>query len=108
AHAGLERLDLAKDNSENSIELDWMIPAPAQGAMLVVAKEEDAHFRKIVAALNHEASEVCTHIERQFLKTLEGGCSEPIGALAKIEGETIHFKGGLFSLDGTQKFIEEI
>ncbi|HET8810759.1 MAG TPA: hydroxymethylbilane synthase [Flavobacteriaceae bacterium] len=105
ATAGLERINL---KPKNYIDLDWMIPAPAQGAMLVVAKEKDEHFRKILAALNHEASDICTHIERQFLKTLEGGCTAPIGALAKIENETIYFKGGLFSLDGEQKFVEQI
>ena len=48
-------------------------------------------------------TEVCTHIERQFLKTLEGGCTAPIGALAIFSEDEIVFKGVLFSLDGKQK-----
>ena len=56
-------------------------------------------------------TEICTYIERQFLKTLEGGCTAPIGALAKyceIE-DTFIFKGALLSIDGKEKLeIEKI
>lgn len=101
AAAGLERINLTP---ENYLALDWMLPAPAQGAMLVVAKEEDEFCRKTLLALNHKESEICVHTEREFLKTLEGGCTAPIGALAKIKDGILHFKGGLYSLDGKQKF----
>lgn len=100
AAAGLERINL---KPESYIDLNWMIPAPAQGAMLVVAKEEDGFCRKALAALNHEASEICVHIEREFLRVLEGGCTAPIGALATVEDGRIEFKGALFSLDGQQR-----
>jgi hydroxymethylbilane synthase len=100
AAAGLERINL---KPESCIDLKWMIPAPAQGAMLVVAKEEDDFCRKALTALNDEPSQICVHIEREFLRVLEGGCTAPIGALAIIEGENIHFKGALFSLDGQQR-----
>lgn len=106
AAAGLERINL---KPESCIDLKWMIPAPAQGAMLVVAKEEDDFCRKALAALNHEPSQICVHIEREFLRVLEGGCTAPIGALATIKDETIHFTGALFSLDGQQRFgVEKI
>ena len=101
AAAGLERINLTP---ENYVSLDWMLPAPAQGAMLVVAKKNDEFSRKILLALNHKESEICVHTEREFLKVLEGGCSAPIGALAEIRDEILYFKGGLYSLDGTQKF----
>jgi len=103
AAAGLERLNI---KPENSVDLDWMIPAPAQGAMVVVAMENDDFSLEALSKLNDQKSEIETYIERQFLKTLEGGCTAPIGALAKFsEDETcIHFKGILLSLDGKQKF----
>lgn len=100
AEAGLERINLKpKDFSP----LDWMLPAPAQGAMLVVAMEKDTYIREALANLNHQNTEVCVHVERDFLKVLEGGCTAPIGALATIEGNTLHFEGNLLSLDGKQK-----
>jgi hydroxymethylbilane synthase len=102
AAAGLERINL---KPENFINLDWMIPAPAQGAMLVVAMQEDTFTLDALSQLNDIETEIVTYIERQFLKTLEGGCTAPIGALARYneEEDTIHFQGVLFSLDGKEK-----
>ncbi|MEP6261163.1 MAG: hydroxymethylbilane synthase [Gillisia sp.] len=101
AAAGLERINLTP---ANHLSLDWMIPAPAQGAMLVVAMENDTYCREALSALNHKDSETCVQVEREFLRELEGGCTAPIGALAQIENNTLHFKGALFSLDGKSNF----
>jgi hydroxymethylbilane synthase len=100
AAAGLERINL---KPENYITLDWMTPAPAQGAMVVVTLENDSFSTEAVAKLNHQETEICTHIERQFLRTLEGGCTAPIGALAQIKDNQIDFQGVLHSLDGKQE-----
>ena len=100
AAAGLERINL---KPTDFINLDWMIPAPAQGAMVIVAMQNDDFCKDAVAKLNHKETEICTQIERQFLKTLEGGCTAPIGALAKINNNEIHFVGNLLSIDGKEK-----
>lgn len=102
AAAGLERINLKPDSF---IDLDWMIPAPAQGAMMVVAMAEDTFALEALSELNHIETEICTYIERQFLRTLEGGCTAPIGALAIYNEKTdcIDFDGVLFSIDGQQK-----
>lgn len=108
AAAGLERINL---KPENYINLDWMIPAPAQGAMVVVAMAEDEFTLDALSQLNHIETEICTYIERQFLKTLEGGCTAPIGAIATYneKEDTINFKGVLLSIDGKQKLeIEKV
>jgi hydroxymethylbilane synthase len=108
AAAGLERINL---KPTDFINLDWMIPAPAQGAMVVVAMGNDDFTLDAVSQLNDIETEICTYIERQFLKTLEGGCTAPIGALAtycELE-DTFIFKGSLLSIDGKQKLeIEKI
>ncbi len=106
AAAGLERINL---KPTDFIDLDWMIPAPAQGAMVIVAMANDEFCKEAVAQLNDLETDICTYIERQFLKTLEGGCTAPIGALARFVEDTIEFKGVLFSLDGKEKFeVEKI
>ena len=115
AAAGLERINLkpilsegkGEDRNLSYIDLDWMIPAPAQGAMVIVAMANDEFCRQALNELNDIDTEVCTHIERQFLKTLEGGCTAPIGALAVFIENDIVFKGVLFSLDGKQKIEVE-
>ncbi|WP_329806929.1 hydroxymethylbilane synthase [Flavobacterium facile] len=102
AEAGLERINV---KPATFIPLDWMIPAPAQGAMLVVCNAEDLFSLEAVSQLNHIETEICTYIERQFLRTLEGGCTAPIGALAiyNEKEDVIDFTGVLFSIDGKQK-----
>lgn len=100
AAAGLERINL---KPEQHLSLDWMIPAPAQGAMLVVTTENNTHCREALAGLNHQETADCVGIERDFLRTLEGGCTAPIGALAEKKANLIQFEGALFSLDGKQK-----
>lgn len=104
AAAGLERINLTPKNHST---LDWMIPAPAQGAMVVVALENDAFTIDAVSQLNHIETEICTHIERQFLKTLEGGCTAPIGAYAKYDenNDELEFKGVLLSIDGKERLF---
>ena len=100
AAAGIGRLNI---RPENSINLQWMIPAPAQGSVMVTALERDEDIRQICAEINHEETEICTSIEREFLNRLEGGCTAPIGALALIKNDEINFKGILLSKDGTKK-----
>jgi hydroxymethylbilane synthase len=104
AAAGLERINL---KPESFINLDWMIPAPAQGIVMCAVMDTNDYCKQILAQINHKDSEICAHIERQFLRTLEGGCTAPIGAYAQIQHQKIIFKGGLFSLNGNQKFIVE-
>jgi hydroxymethylbilane synthase len=110
AKAGLERLGFANGEAIESSDfegfsesLNWMLPAPAQGAMVVVALENDEFCKEATSKLNDSGSEICTHIERGFLRTLEGGCTAPIGAYAEIIGDEILFKGCLFSLNGKTK-----
>jgi hydroxymethylbilane synthase len=57
---------------------------------------------KITEALNHTSTAQCLQTERSFLKTLQGGCSVPVFALATIQNQKIMLRGGVISLDGTQ------
>ena len=100
AAAGIGRLDL---RPEDAVNLDWMIPAPAQGAIMIAALAEDEETLAILAEINHQETEICTKIERDFLNKLEGGCTAPIGALAFIKDEELTFEGILLSKDGTKK-----
>lgn len=100
AAAGLERIKLLP---KNHIVLDWMLPAPAQGAIMITALEKDKEILQICTQLNHQQTAITVNMERQFLNTMEGGCTAPIAALATIEKDVVIFKGALFSLDGSRK-----
>ena len=100
AAAGLERIEL---RPENAVELDWMLPAPAQGAIMVVCREDDAISLNACKTFNDSETAICTKIERDFLRTLLGGCSTPISALAQVKQGNIYFRGNILSVDGKQK-----
>ena len=100
AAAGLERIGL---RPEQSIELDWMLPAPAQGAIVVACRENDKYAFEACRLFNDEHTALCTAIERDFLRALLGGCSTPISALATIVNDEVHFEGNILSLDGKEK-----
>lgn len=100
AAAGIGRIGV---RPEDAINLDWMVPAPAQGAIMITARAVDEDILSFCQEINHEETEICTTIERKFLNLLEGGCSAPIGALAFIKNEEVFFQGVLLSLDGTKK-----
>ncbi len=100
AAAGLERIDL---RPPNSVDLDWMLPAPSQGAIMVVCREKDNRSFEACHPFNDAATALCTKIEKDFLRVLMGGCSTPISALAEIIDDIILFKGNICSVNGKQK-----
>ena len=100
ALAGLKRIKLLP---KNNLKLDWMIPAPAQGAVMIAALKKNKEIITICQELNDKETEICTTIEREFLNALDGGCSAPIAALATINEEELKFKGAVFSPDGSNK-----
>ncbi len=100
AAAGLERINLRPDNA---IDLNWMLPAPAQGAIMIVCRNDDESTFKVCESFNDEPTALCTKIEKDFLKVLMGGCSTPVAALAKIKDDNIIFQGNILSVDGKEK-----
>ena len=102
AAAGLERIDKLP---EDYLVLDWMLPAPAQGAIMVLAHEDNVDLQGILLKIHDGKTYIETQVERAFLRALEGGCTAPIGAYAEFDGEQVHFKGGLWSEDGKQEAL---
>lgn len=100
AAAGLERID---ERPQTSVEINWMLPAPAQGAIMIVCRENDKETFEKIHSLNDKQTALCTKIERDFLKTLMGGCSTPISAFAEIKDDTFFFRGNILSPDGKEK-----
>lgn len=105
AAAGLERIDL---RPEHSIDLDWMLPAPAQGAVMVVCREGDQFAFESCQTFNDAETALCTKQEKDFLRLLMGGCSTPIAALAQVENGTLFFRGNICAVDGSDLYAVEI
>jgi hydroxymethylbilane synthase len=104
AKAGLARIGMLPADYE---ELDWMVPAPAQGALMIVGTKENETLAAKVSGLNHAPTHLEVSIERAFLRELEGGCTAPIGALARAVGSEVKFVGVLNSLDGKKEIRVE-
>ncbi|WP_213197197.1 hydroxymethylbilane synthase [Cloacibacterium caeni] len=96
--AGIKRMEM-----ELGYEiLDFMISAPSQGVVAISSRVDDKETKEILQKINHKTTQICVEIERNFLRTLEGGCTAPIGAIAIFEENKIKFSGRLNSLDGSK------
>jgi len=94
--AGIKRM---KMDTEYEM-MPFMIPAPSQGVVAVAGHSDKKEINEILRTINHKQTQICVEIERNFLSTLEGGCTAPIGAFAEIIENQIRFKAALCSLDG--------
>ncbi len=99
AAAGLIRVGL---DGNISTWLDWMIPAPGQGAVAIMSREGDRKTEKIMELLHDPETALCTRTERRLLQILEGGCSAPLGAFATLNGMQLRLQAVLNSVDGKQ------
>ncbi len=104
ALAGLKRLDL----NPNYKLLDWMVPAPGQGAIAIVARKDDNQIIRLLSGINHELTFASVSVERQFLHSLGAGCSAAVGGLAWIENGKMFFKGEILTPDGKEKIEVEL
>ena len=96
--AGIKRMEMGLEYEM----LDFMISAPSQGVVAISSRVDDVKTKAILQKINHKTTQICVEIERNFLRTLEGGCTAPIGAIAIFEENKIKFSGRLNSLDGSK------
>ena len=87
ALSGLRRLGLEHCASE-VLDLETMLPAPAQGALAVEARagEESVELARAVAALDDEPTRLAVTAERALMARLGAGCAAPVGAWAHLRG----------------------
>ncbi|MGE0771493.1 MAG: hydroxymethylbilane synthase [Cyclobacteriaceae bacterium] len=105
ALAALQRLNISTHKIK---PLDWMLPAPAQGAIAVVCRGSDSTVRETCGAIDHWPSSLSIGVERDFLAALQGGCAVPIGAYAEIRSGKLHFRGNVMSMDALQELEVEM
>ena len=96
AKAGLDRLSILP---ENKLKLNWMVPSAAQGAVAVASRCNENELNKLLKSISCGSTFHCVSQEREFLKLMNGGCSAPISAFAKIKGDKLIFKASVSSLD---------
>lgn len=105
AKAGLDRLNIYP---KNMLALEWMIPAPSQGAIGVTCLTSNSELNKEINNLVDYTDSICVKLERDFMGHLGGGCESPIGAYAKMNNGILSFKGEWFSADFKERQVMDI
>ncbi|MEW6747497.1 MAG: hydroxymethylbilane synthase, partial [Planctomycetota bacterium] len=96
AAAGLERLALETAPLVRLVlESENFLPAPGQAAIAVECRRDDAALVELLRKLDDPAAATCVAAERALLARLGGGCSLPLGALARIEAGVIRLEAAL-------------
>jgi hydroxymethylbilane synthase len=109
AYAGVHRMGY-DDMIAQHLDLDQFIPAVGQGSVAIESSKnlDSVLRRQIIEACNHEETASRLRAERAFLRVLEGGCSIPVFALARLEKGQLVLGGGIVSLDGVQRITFEV
>lgn len=100
AAAGLRRLGWDDAITTLLEPPDWL-PAAGQGALGIVCRADDVATRARLAVLDHAPTRQATTAERSLLRTLEGGCQIPIGALARVADAQLQLDGFVAAISGS-------
>lgn len=99
AAAGLDRLGRPEVGA--AIDVETMLPAPAQAAVGIEARRDDERVRAFLAAIDDQATSLCVRTERALLARLGGDCRSPVAALAVQAQGGIHLRAQILTLDGS-------
>ena len=100
AAAGLDRLGRAVGQP---VPTDQMLPAPAQGAVGIETRADDAAATMLIASIDHAETHACVMAERALLAALQADCHSPVAALASLAGEMLTLRAELLAEDGSSR-----
>ncbi|WQS71918.1 hydroxymethylbilane synthase [Helicobacter pylori] len=106
AEAGLQRLEIQGAKYRKAFSVKEMIPSMGQGALGVEMLKNHKHFITL-QKLNDEESAFCCHLEREFIKGLNGGCQIPIGVHASLMGDRVKIQAVLGLPNGKEVITKE-
>lgn len=88
ARAGLDRLGLS-ENISCVLDADGFVPAPAQGALAVQCRSDDAALQALLKQIDHRPTAIAVGAERRVLSALHPGCHAPVGIHAILADATL-------------------
>lgn len=101
AAAGLDRLGFPVPPTAR-LPLDLMLPAPAQGALALQVRADDAALRSLLAEIEHVPTRIAVEAERRLLRRIGGGCLAPLGALGEVHGGELRLRAAFEDASGAQ------
>ena len=105
AIAGLNRL--GETGTGHPLDAEEWLPAPAQAAILIECRADDAQTIALLAAVDHAPSRAQVLAERALLAGLGGNCHSPIAVLTRDEGQDLVMRAALYSPDGAERVTGE-
>jgi hydroxymethylbilane synthase len=105
AGAGLVRLG---HELVGILDPGWWVPAPGQGVIAIEALENNEEIKALMGSVTDEAVAAELECERAFARTLEGGCSVPLGCLARASGNHLVASGYLGDPEGGRSVRDRI
>jgi hydroxymethylbilane synthase len=100
AVAGLKRLGLFSAIA-TALDVDEFLPAAGQGAIAIETRADDAKAVALAAASGDADTHTALAAERAFLAALGGSCRTPIAGHARLDGDTVRFRGLVARTDGS-------
>jgi hydroxymethylbilane synthase len=98
AAAGLDRLGRPEVGTPISVET--MLPAPAQGAVGIETRRDDAEVRGWLASIDDATTSACVRAERALLARLGADCRSPVAALAVPAAGGLRLRAQLLTPEG--------
>ncbi|KAI1848566.1 hypothetical protein JX265_011580 [Neoarthrinium moseri] len=106
AAAGLSRMGLlgrVTQYLDSTTEGGGMLHAVGQGGLGIEARADDEQTLRLLKALESNEVMLAAEAERSVMRTLEGGCSIPIGVETRWVGDNrLRLAATVVSVDGTQ------
>lgn len=107
AAAGMQRLGLDVPEAI-PLDPDVMLPAVGQGALAIEARLGDFELEETLLAIHHTPTATCVAAERAFLERLEGDCTTPLAAHARLEGSDVVLHGLVCGPDGDPWYFDTL
>jgi hydroxymethylbilane synthase len=101
AAAGLARL--GETGTGHPLDPAEWLPAPAQGAIAIECRSDDARTGEWLATIDHAPSRAEVTAERALLAALGGNCHSALAVLCDLESEMLAMRAALFSPDGAER-----
>ncbi len=105
ALAGVRRMGY-EDRVVQILNPHSFIPAVGQGAVAVLCRKDWKEKEKIASILDHKETSTAVKAERAFLKTLKGGCSQPVFGHAQVWQGKVSLTCGKLIEDGARMIRE--
>jgi len=106
AASGLARLGLTWEGPQAVTE--WMLPAVAQGTLVLQCRRDDAATIAAAASAQDEETWCRFQAERQVQQAVDGDCFLPFGVFARLQGDHLQLEAAIWADDGGREWREQI